>query len=357
MLTFKNTPDNIVKLSRRMKEQEEITDSRKFTFLVIAQESHRSRTENGELRKHLHMLVKFNNKIRLPLQIHREPRWMDLLCKTYEGRNCLVDVRPITKAFEALEYIRKKGNYKCFRLSEEDIEHLCIEYDKAGGDKLQNQSVKAISMIESGVTVADVVRTYPGMLNRWNALTQFANAIQKPVQGKTKFSVKDFLPDMVNYVAEWEKQYEDMDKERFMPLVVAGPTQTGKTTFFQAKYPGAFWHNNNINWTGYKSEDTIIFDDCAGIIQQILANKKIFQATQGAVTVHGSQTNCFARSFSFYRKKVIILSNTWENDLEKIYTQTENYNWIMSNFNVIIVKKPLMVMNNNTNNVINVVIE
>ena len=127
----------------------------------------------------------------------------------------------------------------------------------------------------------------------------------------------------VQQVDEWAKQY-GQTLHRFKALVLDGPSGLGKTQF--AKSLVQEHQTLELNMAGCVEPDLrswdpqkhklILYDECSP--EQMVAQKKLFQAGPSPVTLGSSRTNCLSYSVWVYGARMVCCSNTWLSDLNTI---------------------------------------
>ena len=154
-------------------------------------------------------------------------------------------------------------------------------------------------------------------------------------------------------VREWEKQFYSDELQppvRFTLLVLDGPSKVGKTRYVQ----GALVANpmqalildcgdavvpalqDNYVWGEHK---VIMFDEAHA--EMIVRCKKVFQSGMNYVQIGSSPTNCFLNTFVLFGVKMVIGSNTWSLELEKL--ADDDKEWIKQNSVHVFVDRPLWI--------------
>ena len=106
--------------------------------------------------------------------------------------------------------------------------------------------------------------------------------------------------------------------ERYKFLVLCGPSQTGKTMWARTAFgPRELCYEVNrssgeepsmAKFDFFKHKWILLDEACP---QQVLANKKFFQAQAVPVTMAASATNCHSYECFVHRVPIIIACNDW----------------------------------------------
>jgi uncharacterized membrane-anchored protein len=147
-------------------------------------------------------------------------------------------------------------------------------------------------------------------------------------------------------VLAWHSLFEQ-PQWRYPFLVLDGPSQTGKSIFARSQSPGQkclFVDCSGASvpdLSGYDASrhELIVYDEASA--ELVLRHKKLFQSAPEVVVIGGSSTNCYARRVVVYRKKMIVCSNRWDQEVRKLIS--EDRAWLQQNSVYVGVASPLWV--------------
>lgn len=147
-------------------------------------------------------------------------------------------------------------------------------------------------------------------------------------------------------VEVWLLQYrQSLSRYRF--LVLDGPSRMGKTQYARAlcREGGVL----ELNMAGGAQADLrefdplqhelLLFDECTP--QQVLQNKKLFQAGPAMVQMGTSTTNMYAFAVYVAGMKFVVSSNVWAQELRRL--TVADAEWIMQNSYLVHVEQPLWI--------------
>ena len=149
-------------------------------------------------------------------------------------------------------------------------------------------------------------------------------------------------------VTTWLQQYETV-KQRYKFLVLTGASGLGKTMFART-LAAPRKQTLELNCAGdnepdlrayrLESHDVIIFDEMKAHI--ILKQKKLFQCSNSIIELGCSTTNCHAYRVLVHRKKFVVASNTWDEELEQVrMSRVSDAEWLEANSVVLHVTEPM----------------
>jgi len=125
---------------------------------------------------------------------------------------------------------------------------------------------------------------------------------------------------VVPEVDSWLRGFA-IQRDRYPFLILEGPSKLGKTQFAESLAPPG--RTLNIDCASatepdlrqYRSEevDSIIFDEAKAAM--VIRAKRLFQAPMGMVNLGMSATNCNAYQVMVHRKRLVICSNTWSEEV------------------------------------------
>ena len=137
-------------------------------------------------------------------------------------------------------------------------------------------------------------------------------------------------------IEPWLQQYKVLPKERYMFLVLVGPSRTGKTCLARQLIclphetlelncaTGAEPDLRSFTRSAHKA---ILFDEAPP--KMVLAQKKLFQAQPAWMQLAATTTSCHANKVMLGRVPLIIASNTWVELCEEL--SPADREWIMAN--------------------------
>ena len=145
-------------------------------------------------------------------------------------------------------------------------------------------------------------------------------------------------------VDDWLAQYEHV-RGRYKFLVLVGPSQTGKTRYARsfAGEPDRIWYadcsGGCVDLRGYSvmKHEVIIFDEITP--ELAISCKKVMQASNDMCSLAMSPTLQYAYNVRTYRKKLVLCSNTWlDNMMDLPHADQE---WLRDNSFVLASNEPL----------------
>ena len=152
-------------------------------------------------------------------------------------------------------------------------------------------------------------------------------------------------------VSTWWLSHDVMPEQaRYAALVFFGNTQCGKTTFLRRWHYFLYGNLKKLlvldcsntttpDMRAYDSTEitTIAFEEPR--IEVLVKQKILFQASTARVMLGSSPTNDRVYYVNTFRKRLVICSNTWEADLEKLFwTDYENYKYFTDPRNIVAVR-------------------
>ena len=151
-------------------------------------------------------------------------------------------------------------------------------------------------------------------------------------------------------VRQFEAQFAPGVKlKRRKTLVLDGKSECGKSEFALSMVPeGRAVEINCANCTTepplqgmYQptEHDLILCDEMS--VKLLINNKRLFQGPPAKVVLGSSQTNKFTYQAFVFRKRFVICSNKWKQQLKKVSKQDRA--WVKKNTIYINVKEPLWV--------------
>ena len=134
--------------------------------------------------------------------------------------------------------------------------------------------------------------------------------------------------------------------QRYKFLVLAGPSQVGKTAFARSLCePTA--HTLELNCSSgdepnlrqyrFRNHGLILFDEIRA--QQVSDQRKLFQAQAAPVQLGCSATNCHSYEVFVWRKKLVLSSNNWHSSLQEL--PAADRDWVNANSIVLDVTEPM----------------
>ena len=163
-----------------------------------------------------------------------------------------------------------------------------------------------------------------------------AEALLNPALSKFKrYSVVD----------EFQKQFDE-PKHRYKFLVLAGPSRLGKTVFARSLVPAGL-EVLEVNCAAGKEPDVrayrlkrhglILFDEIEA--NQVVAQRKMFQACAAPVQLGCSATNCHSYEVFLWQKRLVLASNNWHTSVEAL--ASDDREWIHANAMILDVDAPM----------------
>ena len=148
---------------------------------------------------------------------------------------------------------------------------------------------------------------------------------------------------------EWNKWMAEQAKAKLRQdvCVIVGPTKTGKTEFAMAQCGASALVVNCHNvvepdlrkFAGAHIHKALILDE--GGPQLLSKHRDLLQASKRDITLGHSSTNKFTYTVNLYKVKIIITSNEWYDELEKMSQKDQD--WINGNTVMIHVDSPTYV--------------
>ena len=145
---------------------------------------------------------------------------------------------------------------------------------------------------------------------------------------------------------EFDQWMEEQNKVKLRQdvCVFVGPTKTGKTEFAMAKCGKDTLVVNCHNvvepdlkrFAGAHKHKSIILDE--GGPKLLSLHRDLLQASKRDITLGHSNTNCYTYTVNLYRVRIIITSNEWYDELEKL--PQKDRDWIAGNTVMIHVDSP-----------------
>ena len=146
-------------------------------------------------------------------------------------------------------------------------------------------------------------------------------------------------------VNAWIKQF-DKPRHRYTFLVLQGPSRVGKTAFARSLCDPGF-ETLEINCASGAEPDLrayrlsrhglILFDEI--VPQQVVSQRKVFQAQSAKVQLGCSATNMYSYDVFVWRKKFVLASNNWDTSLSQLSEPDQE--WIKANSVVLRVTEPM----------------
>ena len=145
-------------------------------------------------------------------------------------------------------------------------------------------------------------------------------------------------------VDAWNAQYAT-PSHRYKFLVLQGPSRVGKTAFARSLCDPGF-QTLEINCASGAEPDLrayrlrqhglILFDEI--IPQQVVSQRKVFQAQSAKVQMGCSATNVYSYEVYVWGKKFVLASNNWDASLNQLSAADQA--WIRANSFVLRVTEP-----------------
>ena len=146
-------------------------------------------------------------------------------------------------------------------------------------------------------------------------------------------------------VNAWLAQFEQA-LHRYKFLVLQGPSRLGKTAFARSLC-GPSEETLEINCAAGTEPDLrayrlsrhglILFDEI--VPQQVVAQRKVFQAQSAKVQLGCSATNMYSYDIFIWRKKLVLASNNW--DMGMAHLEQADQDWLKANSFVLRVVEPM----------------
>ena len=169
---------------------------------------------------------------------------------------------------------------------------------------------------------------------------------RRQVAATDQVLTKELLPQKpFPEVLGWLDQFRFI-KPRYKFLVLTGTSGMGKTMFARTlPAPGmqalelncATESEPDLRAYRLTQHDVIIFDECKASV--ILRQKKLFQCSNSLIELGCSTTNCHAYTVLVFKKKFVIASNTWDEDLRNL--DPCDSRWLRDNSVVLYVEAPM----------------
>ena len=149
---------------------------------------------------------------------------------------------------------------------------------------------------------------------------------------------------VISAVVDWQRAFDDV-LPRYPFLVLDGPSRTGKTQFAKSLAPPDEVYEVNMACAPEADLRTydplvhtvIVYDECSP--EQVIRQKKLFQAGASSVLLGASGTNCHAYHVWVHRKKMVICSNVWAWNLQRL--PAVDAEWLNANSTVVRVEERL----------------
>jgi hypothetical protein len=149
-------------------------------------------------------------------------------------------------------------------------------------------------------------------------------------------------------VQDWLEQYEAI-RPRYKFLVLTGASGLGKTMFARTlaapkkqtlELNCASDNEPDLRAYSLSDHDVVIFDEISA--HAILKQKKLFQCSNSIIELGCSTTNCHAYTVLVHRKKFVIATNTWNQELEGMSKSRGcDADWLRANSVVLYVTEPM----------------
>ena len=141
------------------------------------------------------------------------------------------------------------------------------------------------------------------------------------------------------------KQFET-PLHRYQFLVLSGPSKVGKTAFARSLCDSgletlelncASGAEPDLRAYRLRKHGLILFDEI--VAQQVVAQRKLFQAQSARVQLGCSATNCHSYDVFVWRTKMVLASNNWESSLAELSDSDQA--WVVANSIVLQVNEPM----------------
>ena len=168
------------------------------------------------------------------------------------------------------------------------------------------------------------------------------SSLTRDVAAKLRGMARPFK--VIPAVVDWQRAFEDVSP-RYPFLVLDGPSRTGKTQFAKSLAPLDEVYEVNMACAPEADLRTydplvhtvIVYDECSP--EQVIRQKKPFQAGASSVLLGASGTNCHAYHVWVHRKKMVICSNVWAWNLQRL--PAVDAEWLNANSTVVRVEERL----------------
>lgn len=156
---------------------------------------------------------------------------------------------------------------------------------------------------------------------------------------------KDLAPRVYLPVVEeeWLGQFQ-VERYRYKFLVLEGPSQRGKTCYLRQLFGPKLYVCNcsaalepDLRYYDHHIHDAILFDEASAVL--VLRAKLLFQSPSQRVEMGTSATNCHAYHVFVHRTKMVVASNTWTEDLQRL--SPAGRAWLEANSVVVQVERDL----------------
>ncbi len=146
-------------------------------------------------------------------------------------------------------------------------------------------------------------------------------------------------------VLSWAKSYDE-DNFRFSFLVLDGPSKLGKTQFGLSLTPKDMSYlelncagGGPIDLRGFKYgvHGLILYDEI--VPEQVLAQRKAFQASPSEVQLGQSATSIYSYTVFLYKVRMVLCSNKWSSLMRTL--PKDDHDWLESNMVYISVTETL----------------
>ena len=155
----------------------------------------------------------------------------------------------------------------------------------------------------------------------------------------------------ISAIQTWELQYDnDKPLDRYMFLVLDGPSKMGKTRYVQSRLVARPQQALILDCGDAvvpalkgnfcrKTHSLVMFDEAH--VAMIIRCKKLFQASVNPTTYGSSATNAFIHTVWMHGIKLVIGSNVWQQELALL--PQGDRNWIEENSVYVFVDTPLYI--------------
>lgn len=157
---------------------------------------------------------------------------------------------------------------------------------------------------------------------------------------KTMYAFKRY-----QLVTAWEAQYGHA-LFRYRCLVLDGPSKLGKTLFARSLCPSGFavlevtcgsGQEPDVRDFQHGQHGLVLFDEICP--QQVLAVRKLFQASEAPVQMACSATNCYSYTVYMHRVRMVLCSNVWSRQCRSL--PDHDRNWLDENCMTLCVSEPM----------------